>query len=264
MFNGTPHLTLWSQGCCQPSSAAVSLTTQHTVLVLRVKPPDIKNDTQKDACCFSTVACACQNGVFCFFLGVSHAPFAHLPTCSAAPQSPLVDRGSTATRVPQTPSLSFGRMQKPSSNGGPLFLSQLTFLSSSEMALEGQIRAGLRKKKKKRKRNPYYLWTCKYPIIRHSYLQSHRLLSLCQRPNERARSANEVLLNHLFFAFLDATQPVEPPWSRAASSPVWIRVIHRLLMIWFFYFPPWCPSTDHTHLQMCRRLQNVPVIRRGL
>lgn len=81
------------------------------------------------------------------------------------------------------------------------------------MALEGQIRAGLRRDKK----ILIIFEPASTPIIRHSYLQSHRLLSLCQRPNERAKSANEVLLNHLFcfflvfFAFLEATEPVEPP-----------------------------------------------------
>lgn len=197
-----------------------------------------------------TVVCTCQNGVF-FFLFSCFTCSAHLRTSSAAPQSPLVDPRSTASMRPWPFPWAVDKHKTILSSYSPFFLfsNQLTFLSSSEIALEGQIRAGLRKKIKK---VLIIFEPASTPIIRRSYLQSHRLLSLCQRPNERAKSANEVLLNHLFFwGFLPSWKPENrrsPLDHRLLLPLVWIRVILRLLMIWFFYFPPWwaCPNIDHT------------------
>lgn len=63
-------------------SFGVSATTQQTVLILWVKPSDIKNDTQKDVCFFLLLPAPCQNGVFCFFLVV----LGTLHTCPPALQ----------------------------------------------------------------------------------------------------------------------------------------------------------------------------------
>lgn len=136
---------LWSRRCCQPSIATDRDTTQHTVLVLWVKPPDIKNDTQ--GCLFLfTAACNCQNCVFLFpfWLFPCCAP-AHL-LCSATEPPGGAWKHSKAC-VPD-PITELWTDTKPAFNFDPLFffLNQLTFLSSSELALEGQIRAGLSKK----------------------------------------------------------------------------------------------------------------------
>lgn len=131
---------LWSQGCCHPSSAAVSATTQHIVLILRVKPPDIKNDTRM----LVSFYCCLRLSKRCGFFLVLFGSFTCSYCAPAEPQSPLVDIGSIR-HVPQIPLLSFGQIQSHPLNM-TLFLNQLTFLSSSEMALEGQIRAGLSKK----------------------------------------------------------------------------------------------------------------------
>lgn len=130
-------------------------------MILWVKPPDIKNDTRKDACSLLLLSAPVKTVCFVSFGVVSHAAFCtpgHLLCRTTEPPGGPQKHIHAWTSDP----ISVGRIQNypptmPTTNPHPhpnpafffFFLYQLTFLSSSEMALEGQIRAGLSIKKKK-------------------------------------------------------------------------------------------------------------------
>lgn len=111
---------LWSQRCCQPSIATDRDTRQHTALVLWVKPPDIKNDTQGRLFLF-TVACTCQMVCFCFLFGCftcSCCAPAHL-LCSAT-EPPGGSWKHSKACVPD-PIIELWTDKKPAFNYDPFF-----------------------------------------------------------------------------------------------------------------------------------------------
>lgn len=170
------------------------------------------------------VVCTYQNRVFCFFFVVSctlhtcqpakqhhRAPWWVLETQQACDPDIIPDQW-TRTK-PFYPTIAFFFL---------LFSNQLTFLSSSEMALEGQIRAGLRRNKKS-----LLSLNLQVPQLYATVISNLTdFWAFAKGPMNEQR----VLMKccwitwfffclFCFFAFLEAMEPVEPPWSQASSSP---------------------------------------------
>lgn len=106
------HVVFNDTRCVTGSPFGVSATTLHTVLILWVKPSDIKNDTEKDACFFLLLSAPVETACFVSFwlFHVLCTPAHQLCSTTEPPGGSL----KNSKHVTLTPSLSCGETQNHS------------------------------------------------------------------------------------------------------------------------------------------------------